>query len=49
MQDPDRLPAIIVARLDLPGAEVARHLIPLGVIAAVTLGAASRLFRRRME
>jgi ABC-2 type transport system permease protein len=34
---------------DLPGGEVARHLVPLGAIAAVTLTAASRLFRRRME
>jgi hypothetical protein len=31
------------------GAEVARHLLPLVVIAAVTLTAASWLFRRRME
>ena len=34
---------------DLPAAEVARHLLPLAVIAAVTLSAASWLFRRRME
>lgn len=34
---------------DLPAAEVARHLLPLVVIAAVTLTAASWLFRRRME
>jgi ABC-2 type transport system permease protein len=33
----------------LPAAEVVRSLIPLAVIAAVTLTAASWLFRRRME
>lgn len=34
---------------DLPTAEVARHLFPLVVIAAVMLSTASWLFRRRME
>jgi hypothetical protein len=34
---------------DLPSGEVARYLLRLGAIAAVTLTAASRLFRRRME
>ncbi|MFO0852355.1 MAG: ABC transporter permease [Gemmataceae bacterium] len=34
---------------DMPAAEVARNLLPLAVIAAVTLTAASWLFRRRME
>lgn len=34
---------------DLPAAEVLRHLAPLAAIAAVTLSAASWLFRRRME
>lgn len=34
---------------DLPAAEVARHLLPLTVIASATLSAASWLFRRRME
>ena len=34
---------------DLPAGEVARHLFPLAVIAAVTLSAASWLFRRRMD
>ena len=34
---------------DLPAAEVARHLLPLAAIAAVTLTAAAWLFRRRME
>ena len=33
----------------LPAVEVARHLLPLVVIAAVTLTASSWLFRRRME
>ncbi len=34
---------------DMPASEVARNLLPLVVIAAVTLSAASWLFRRRME
>jgi ABC-2 type transport system permease protein len=34
---------------DMPAAEVARSLLPLAIIAAVTLTAASWLFRRRME
>jgi ABC-2 type transport system permease protein len=34
---------------DLPATEVWRHLLPLVIIAAVTLSAASWLFRRRME
>lgn len=34
---------------DMPAAEVARNLLPLAVIAATTLTAASWLFRRRME
>jgi len=38
-----------VAKSHLPAAEVARNLLPLVVIAAVTLSAASWLFRRRME
>jgi ABC-2 type transport system permease protein len=34
---------------DMPAADVARSLVPLVLIAAVTLSAASWLFRRRME
>jgi ABC-2 type transport system permease protein len=52
MANPVRHFMVIVKGLflkELPAVEVARNLVPLAVIAAVTLSAASWLFRRRME
>jgi ABC-2 type transport system permease protein len=52
MANPVRHFMVIVKGLflkDLPAGEVVRHLVPLVVIAAVTLTAASWLFRRRRE
>jgi ABC-2 type transport system permease protein len=52
MANPVRHFMVIVKGLflkDLPASEVVRNLVPLVIIAAVTLTAASWLFRRRME